>query len=101
MVLDRLGSRLGGVADGLATAQLHAPIAYQLAQVGCSNVAALGDVAQSLAGTPAVGGVWVRGIGSFASVDRSGAAPGFDADRGGFLPRIPPAVGHSFRVPRK
>jgi fibronectin-binding autotransporter adhesin len=99
MVLDRLGTRLAGVADGLMVARPQGPSGNQLAQGGGGNLAALTDIAQSLPPALAEAGVWMRGIGSFASLDRNGAAPGFDADRGGFLVGFDRPVGEWFGLP--
>jgi outer membrane autotransporter protein len=85
MVLDRLGSRLGGIADAPATASSAAPALAQLARRGSTNLAAVGDIAATLPAAIAQYGGWFRGIGSFASLNGNATAPGFGANSGGFL----------------
>jgi fibronectin-binding autotransporter adhesin len=81
MILDRLGSRLGGIADGPLAAATDTAAPVQLAQAG--NAEALGALASSM---PAVAeGVWFRGLGGFASVNGNSTAPGFTGSTGGFL----------------
>lgn len=83
IILDRVGNRASGVADGqLALAGMGAT-GLQLAQAG--NGAALSDVASALPQALATQGAWFRGLGDFASVDNNGAIPGFTGSAGGFL----------------
>jgi outer membrane autotransporter protein len=83
ILLDRLGSRTGGIADGPLTASVGTAAPPHLATSG--NIAALGDFAAALPGAFAVEGAWFRGVGGFASLDRGDSAPGFNASSGGFL----------------
>jgi outer membrane autotransporter protein len=86
IVLDRVGARQAGIADG-EIAALATPTGVpgmQLAQAGGGNGAALGEVAAALPGTLPEG-AWFRGIGGFASVNGSSTAPGFTGSTGGFL----------------
>ncbi|HXC27377.1 MAG TPA: autotransporter outer membrane beta-barrel domain-containing protein [Stellaceae bacterium] len=94
IILDRVGARVAGVADGEVAALAPSGLAsgglasggapgLQLAQAGPGNAGMLGDLAASL---PQLGeGGWFRGIGGFASVNGSSSAPGFTGDTGGFL----------------
>ncbi|HYM71719.1 MAG TPA: autotransporter domain-containing protein, partial [Stellaceae bacterium] len=88
IILDRLGNRQAGIADGPtangraadgALAAAAAPVQY--AQAG--NAAPLGAIASAL--PAATEGAWFRGIGGFASVNGSATAPGFTGTAGGFL----------------
>jgi outer membrane autotransporter protein len=83
ILLDRLGSRQAGIADGPVAANVGGLAPLQLAQAG--NLAALSDIASALPRAFAAEGAWFRGIGGFASVDHSDSAPGFNASSGGFL----------------
>lgn len=83
ILLDRLGNRLGGIADGSISAADAAPV--RLAQA--SDMAAL-----ALSATPAASGAWFRGIGDFLSLRGHGAMPGFDGSAGGFLTGFDRAV---------
>jgi fibronectin-binding autotransporter adhesin len=85
MVLDRLGSRLGGGANAPATASLVAPASPQFARAGSSNLATLDEIATALPEGMAQYGGWFRGIGSFAALNGNASAPGFGANSGGFL----------------
>jgi outer membrane autotransporter protein len=91
MVLDHLGARLGGYTDepvvtGHVVPTPGTPV--QLAQVGSSNLAAISEAAAALPQAVADLGGWFRGVGSFASIDGNGTAPGFSAHAGGFLAGI-------------
>jgi fibronectin-binding autotransporter adhesin len=84
IILDRLGNRASGVADGqIAARDGSAPTATQYAQAG--NAAVLGDVASALPQSLASEGAWFRGVGGFASLNGSSSAPGFVDETGGFL----------------
>jgi fibronectin-binding autotransporter adhesin len=82
IILDRLGNRPSGVADGEVALGGVAP-GLQYAQTG--NAAAIGDLASALPQALASQGAWFRGIGGFASVNGNAAAPGFTGTAGGFL----------------
>ena len=85
IILDRVGQRTAGVADGqiAALGGVGAPTALQLAQAGPGNAGALADLGAAL---PQLGeGAWFRGVGGFASVNGSSTAPGFTGSTGGFL----------------
>jgi fibronectin-binding autotransporter adhesin len=81
IILDRLGNRPSGIADGEVT--LGGAPGLQYAQLG--NNAGLGDFASALPQALASQGAWFRGIGGFASVDRTGTIPGFTGSAGGFF----------------
>jgi outer membrane autotransporter protein len=83
IILDRVGNRASGVADGQLALAGMGGTGVQLAQAG--NGAALSDVASALPQALATQGAWFRGLGDFASVDNSGAIPGFTGSAGGFL----------------
>ena len=83
IILDRLGNRPSGIADGeVALGGIGVP-GPQYAQLG--NNTALGDLASALPQALASQGAWFRGIGGFASIDRAGTLPGFTGSAGGFL----------------
>ena len=82
IILDRLGNRSAGIADGEIALGGVAP-GLQYAQLG--NNAALGDLASALPQALASQGAWFRGIGGFASVNGTAATPGFSGSAGGFL----------------
>jgi fibronectin-binding autotransporter adhesin len=83
IILDRVGNRASGVADGQLALAGVGVTGQQLAQAG--NGAALSDVASALPQALATQGAWFRGLGDFASVDNRGAIPGFTGSAGGFL----------------
>jgi outer membrane autotransporter protein len=83
IILDRLGQRRAGVADGQVAALGGVAPPMQYAEAG--NAAALGDFASALPRSLTVDGAWFRGIGGFASINGSSAAPGFTSETGGFL----------------
>ncbi len=83
IILDRLGNRPSGIADGQIAALRDIAPGLQWAQLG--NNTALGDLASALPQALSSPGLWFRGIGGFASVDSSPAAPGFNGTAGGFL----------------
>ena len=89
LVLNQIGSHFGGTDNGTGFASLGASPAnmqMQLASLsGNANFAAIEQVAQALPQAISDNGGWFRGVGSFASVDHSGVAPGFNANSGGFL----------------
>jgi len=86
ILLDRLGSRYGGVADGpFALAAAAAP-PVRTAQAG--NLGTVLGIGSALPDALAAQGAWIRGIGGFTSVDRSGSTPGFSGRSGGFLAGI-------------
>lgn len=87
MVLDRIGSQLGGIGTGPLFGAARPPTGMQLAALGDrdTNLAAMGEVAALLPQVAQQYGGWFRGIGNFASVDNKGALPGFNADSGGFM----------------
>jgi outer membrane autotransporter protein len=93
-ILDRLGARLAGIADGPGLAALGGPglaslgaagpvlgAPLQVAQAG--NVGQMDALAQSL--PQMAEGAWFRGIGGFASINGNASAPGYTGDSGGFL----------------
>jgi outer membrane autotransporter protein len=83
IILDRLGNRSSGIVDGeVALSGIGAP-GPQYAQTG--NAAVIGDLASALPQALAAQGAWFRGIGGFATVNGSLAAPGFTGTAGGFL----------------
>ena len=79
MILDRLGNRQSGIADGLVAAAA-APVQY--AQAG-TTAGPLGAVASAL--PEAAEGAWFRGVGGFTSLNGNSTAPGFTGSAGGFL----------------
>jgi len=83
IILDRLGNRAAGVADGQIAALGGLMLSAQSAQA--ANAAVLGDFASALPQSPATEGTWFRGIGGFASINGTGSAPGFTGSTGGFL----------------
>ena len=83
IILDRLGNRPAGIADGEVALGGIAMPGPQYAQAG--NGAVIGDLASALPQALAAQGAWFRGIGGFASVDRAGSIPGFTGSAGGFL----------------
>ena len=83
IILDRVGNRSSGIADGEVALGGVAPSVLQYAQTG--NGAVIGDLASALPQALASQGAWFRGIGGFASVDGRGAIPGFSGTAGGFL----------------
>jgi fibronectin-binding autotransporter adhesin len=83
ILLDRLGARLGGIADGPAAAVGASAAPLRVAQNG--NIPALGAAAAALPEALAAEGAWFRGIGDFVSVSGSAAGPGFSGSSGGFL----------------
>ncbi len=86
IILDRLGQRQAGIADGQIAALAPGGIAgTQLAQAGGGNGAALGEVAAALPDALSSQGMWFRGIGGFASVNGNSTAPGFTGSTGGFF----------------
>jgi outer membrane autotransporter protein len=83
ILLDRLGSRYAGIADGpipFGEASL-API--RTTQAG--NIGTLVGIGTALPQALASQGAWFRGIGGFASVNGNASAPGFNGNTGGFL----------------
>ena len=83
IILDRLGNRPAGIADGeIALGGIGVP-GPQYAQAG--NNAVLGDLVSALPQALASQGAWFRGIGGFASVSGTAATPGFSGSAGGFL----------------
>ena len=82
IILDRIGVRSSGIADGQIALDGFAP-ALQLAQTG--NAAAIGHLASALPQALSAKGAWFRGIGSFVTLDSTAAAPGFRGSAGGFL----------------
>jgi fibronectin-binding autotransporter adhesin len=83
IILDRVGNRAAGVADGEVALVGASVTGLQLAQA--SNGAVLGDFASALPQALAPRGAWFRGLGDFASVSSNGAIPGFNGSAGGFL----------------
>ena len=84
IILDRIGTRQAGIADGAVAAAPPAGVAgAQLAQAG--NAGARSDFASALPRALSSEGAWFRGIGSFASVNGSSTAPGFTGSTGGFM----------------
>ncbi|HEX3882272.1 MAG TPA: autotransporter-associated beta strand repeat-containing protein, partial [Stellaceae bacterium] len=83
IILDRVGARAAGIADGQVAALGGAGMPVHVAQSG--NVAALGDVASALPQVLGSDGGWFRGVGGFASINGSASAPGFTSSTGGFL----------------
>ena len=86
ILLDRLGSRRAGIADGPVAANGASVATTRMAANG--NLAAIGQIAGALPEALAAEGAWFRGIGGFASVDGSGTAPGFTGTAGGFMAGI-------------
>jgi fibronectin-binding autotransporter adhesin len=85
VILDRIGARQAGIADGEVTALSPGLAGAQLARAGAGNSAVLGDIAAALPRALSAEGAWFRGIGSFAAVDGNVGAPGFSGSTGGFL----------------
>jgi fibronectin-binding autotransporter adhesin len=86
IILDRIGARSAGVADGQIAALAPGGVpGLQVAQAGGGNGGTLGEVAAALPGALPSQGMWFRGIGGFASVNGSSSAPGFTGSTGGFL----------------
>src|SRR5712691_3542726 len=83
ILLDRLGARQGGIADGPAAAIGVSAAPLRVAQNG--NIAALGGIAAALPQALAAEGAWFRGLGDFVSVNGNAAMPGFSGSSGGFL----------------
>jgi outer membrane autotransporter protein len=83
IILDRVGNRAAGVADGQVALAGVGAQSLQLAQAGTG--AMLGDFASTLPQALATQGAWFRGLGDFASVDNRGGVPGFTGSAGGFL----------------
>ena len=83
IILDRVGNRAAGVADGEVALAGASVTGLQLAQAG--NGAMLSGVASALPQALATQGAWFRGLGDFASVDSNGGIPGFTGSAGGFL----------------
>jgi uncharacterized protein with beta-barrel porin domain len=83
ILLDRLGERQAGIADGAAAVNGTRSASVRLAQAG--NFAVFGEIASALPQALASQGAWFRGIGDFTSVSGNTAAPGFNGASGGFL----------------
>jgi outer membrane autotransporter protein len=84
IILDRLGQRQSGIADGEVAVAAPAGVpGTQLAQAG--NAGVIGDVLSQLPQSALAQGAWFRGVGEFASVNGSSSAPGFTGSSGGFL----------------
>jgi len=83
ILLDRLGARQTGIADGPEAVSGVGSARVRLAQAG--NIATLGEIASAFPQALAPEGGWFRGIGDFLSVNRNMAAPGFTGAAGGFL----------------
>jgi fibronectin-binding autotransporter adhesin len=84
IILDRLGARQAGIADGPMTtggAGLAPPAAT-------GNLAAIGRIAEVLPQEWAAEGAWFRGVGGFAALNGNAGAPGFTGTAGGFLAGI-------------
>jgi outer membrane autotransporter protein len=81
MILDRLGQREAGIADGDATGECDAAPP----DAPAADTAAIGTLASALPRCFASEGTWFRGVGGFASVNGSSTAPGFIGETGGFL----------------
>ncbi|MBV9551231.1 MAG: autotransporter outer membrane beta-barrel domain-containing protein, partial [Alphaproteobacteria bacterium] len=96
IILDRIGARHAGVADGqVAAAPIGlVPGGVQLAQA--DNLGAVGSLASALPQALATEGAWFRGIGNFASVNGNSSAPGFTGSTGGFLAGWDRPVGENF-----
>jgi fibronectin-binding autotransporter adhesin len=92
IILDRLGNRPSGIADGEVALGGLAP-GLQYAQAG--NAAVIGDLASALPQALASQGAWFRGIGGFATVNGNPAAPGFTGTAGGFLAGFDRPVGEN------
>jgi outer membrane autotransporter protein len=77
IILDRLGNRSAGIADG----EIARAAPAQYAQSGIGD-----QVGQLASALPQLSeGGWFRGIGSFSSLNGSATAPGFGTAAGGFL----------------
>jgi outer membrane autotransporter protein len=84
IILDRIGARHAGIADGQVAAASGGVPGLQLAQNG-DLAGTISDAASNLSQALAAQGAWFRGIGNFASVNGSASAPGFTGSTGGFL----------------
>lgn len=83
IILDRVGQRAAGVADGEVAAlggSMGSPV-----QVAQGNAAVLTDAAQALPQALGSEGGWFRGVGGFASLNGNSTAPGFTSSTGGFV----------------
>ena len=83
ILLDRLGSRQAGVADGPFA--LSAPTAAPVRTVQAGNIGTLVGMGSALPEALGSEGAWFRGIGGFASVNGNSGLPGFNGKAGGFL----------------
>ena len=83
ILLDRLGSRYAGIADGPFALGAAPAAPVKTAQAG--NIGTLVGIGSALPEALASEGAWFRGIGGFASVNGSSSAPGFSGKSGGFL----------------
>ena len=83
IILDRLGARLGGIADGPTTANGANGYAGGPVHVAQGPVASLPNAAAALPSTAQ--GAWFRGVGALGQVNGNAVAPGFDVNGGGFL----------------
>jgi fibronectin-binding autotransporter adhesin len=83
IILDRLGSRQAGIADGPIAAPGQPGVTPRFA--ANDNLAAIGQIAEALPDAIATEGGWFRGIGGFSSINGSSSAPGYTGSAGGFL----------------
>jgi len=82
IILDRIGTRAAGIADGQVAA---GPTPPHFAQAGAGNAGVASDIAAALPQALSSQGGWFRGVGGLASVNGNSTAPGFTGSTGGFL----------------
>jgi fibronectin-binding autotransporter adhesin len=78
IILDRIGQRRAGVADGPVAALGDPSMRVQVADTG-------GHAPTMLSPSPASRGAWFRGIGNFTSLSGRAGVPGFTGSTGGFM----------------
>jgi len=83
IILDRLGARMAGIADGQVAAAPAGVATVQIAQAGPAGT--LGNIAAALPQALSSESAWFRGVGGFASINGNSVAPGFTGSTGGFL----------------
>jgi fibronectin-binding autotransporter adhesin len=81
IILDRIGNRTGGIADG----QVPRECGPALQTAPADNATTVTNLASALPQYLAGDGAWFRGLGGFASINGSSTAPGFTAATGGYL----------------
>jgi outer membrane autotransporter protein len=83
ILLDRLGSRQAGIADGPFA--LSDATGAPVRTVQASNIGTLVGIGSALPEVLGSAGAWFRGIGGFASVNGNSGLPGFNGKSGGLL----------------